>query len=257
LPALLGVGRTRPAQRSKHGVGRAGLGRRRERQAEVDDAEPADETPGAGREQRTLQATEGERDVGAEGGSAGIVAEAAREVDGHAQALEGFGRPQETGEVGGQLPAEALPEDAVEDQAEPAPRQPGQGRRARHAHRLPEALPDRRGLPGLGGAVREDDGHRRARVREDARREERVRAVVALAREHQHPPGRPAEQPRRAHREVRRGADHQVPRPAGVAADPRGLGRGGLGAGQHRQGGGGLHLSARGRRRPGRGHRYG
>jgi hypothetical protein len=256
LPALLGVGGARPTQRSQDRVGGAGLGRLRKRQPQVDDAEPADESAGAGREQRAFQAAEGEGDVGAESRAGRVVPETARQVDRHAQSLQRIGGAEEADEVGGRLPAQALAQHAVEDEAEGAPREPRQGGGGGHVHALPEASPDRGGLAGLRGALREDDGHLRALVGEHAGRKDRIRAVVALAGEHQHAAGRAAEQAGRAYGEVRRGPDHQVERAPGLAADRGRLDGGRRGAGQDRQGGG-LHLSARGPRRPGPGRRYG
>jgi hypothetical protein len=78
----------RLAERGQRGRGHAGLFGFAERQADVEHPEAADGRRGPRRQQRTFQATDGHREVGAERRSCGVVAQAAGQVDRDAQSAE-------------------------------------------------------------------------------------------------------------------------------------------------------------------------
>ena len=78
---FVAAGATRTRERREGGGSHAGFFGLAEGQADIEDAEAADEASGRRREQRTLQATDRDGEVSAEGRAGRVVAEPAWQVD--------------------------------------------------------------------------------------------------------------------------------------------------------------------------------
>lgn len=98
--AFIAARAPRTTERSQAGRGHAGFFGLAERQADIEDAQATHEAGGFRRKQRTFQAANRDRKVGAERRTSGVVSESARKVDRDAQSAERLGRTEEGAEFG-------------------------------------------------------------------------------------------------------------------------------------------------------------